>query len=202
MRLAERREGERMREREGGKGREREGHATCKEEGGREDEREGRIEGEGGRERGMVRGRHAIFRGTERSLKATAESSMDRVASMETTLNHFPSPQAIEQKEEELHIIETDSQGKEESQLFNEKAKINPFNLLIGGGTHDHQENVVETIIPKSSSFMNAFQLIAMSNDLDLSDVNACKYSNGNVNHYIQVNPNCRSDLYYNLLSL
>ncbi|KAB2637094.1 long chain base biosynthesis protein 2a-like [Pyrus ussuriensis x Pyrus communis] len=59
--------------------------------------------------------------------------------------------------------------------LFNEKAKINPFNLLIGGGTHKHQENVVETIIPKSLSFMNAFQLIAMSNDLDLPVyVSAC----------------------------
>lgn len=31
------------------------------------------------------------------------------------------------------------------------------------------QENVKETKIPKSSSFINAFQLIAMSNDLDLS---------------------------------
>ncbi|KAB2627192.1 CBL-interacting serine/threonine-protein kinase 21-like [Pyrus ussuriensis x Pyrus communis] len=85
-------------------------------------EREGergieRREGWGWRDRGLVRGRHATCReeggreeGRERSLKATAESSMDKVA-----------------------------------------------------------ENVVETIIPKSSSFMNAFQLIAMSNDLDLS---------------------------------
>ncbi|CAN6552229.1 unnamed protein product [Malus baccata var. baccata] len=31
------------------------------------------------------------------------------------------------------------------------------------------EENVAETKIPKSSSFINAFQLIAMSNDLDLS---------------------------------
>ncbi|RXI01510.1 hypothetical protein DVH24_014859 [Malus domestica] len=37
-----------------------------------------------------------------------------------------------EQKEEDLHIIKSDSQGKEENQLFNEKAKINPFDLLIG----------------------------------------------------------------------
>ncbi|TQD70318.1 hypothetical protein C1H46_044146 [Malus baccata] len=27
----------------------------------------------------------------------------------------------------------------ERSQLFNEKAKINPFDLFIGDGTHDHQ---------------------------------------------------------------
>lgn len=31
------------------------------------------------------------------------------------------------------------------------------------------QENDMETKIPKSASFINAFQLIAMSNDLDLS---------------------------------
>ncbi|PRQ37529.1 putative protein kinase CAMK-CAMKL-CHK1 family [Rosa chinensis] len=40
------------------------------------------------------------------------------------------------------------------------------------------EENVKETKIPKSSSFINAFQLIAMSNDLDLSGLFEEQYNN------------------------
>ncbi|CAN6710633.1 unnamed protein product [Malus baccata var. baccata] len=47
-----------------------------------------------------------------------------------------------EQEEEDRHVIESESEGEEESQQLNGKAKINPFDLLNDGGDDDdHQGN-------------------------------------------------------------